>query len=105
MSFVRKTINSLTQPEYLAKIGENGGFILKHSVGNIPADSEIDVPLAYADYYFIEALLRYKKFLEKRMASREEILKRAKKYLVKTSEPVETSSALKNFNNEAGKMG
>ena len=103
MSFVRKTINSLTQPEYLAKIGENGGFILKHSVGNIPADSEIDVPLAYADYYFIEALLRYKKFLEKRMASREEILKRAKKYLVKTSEPVETSSALKNFNDEAGK--
>jgi unsaturated chondroitin disaccharide hydrolase len=40
--------------------GEGGGFILKHSVGNLPADSEIDVPLSYADYYYIEALLRYR---------------------------------------------
>lgn len=103
MRFVRKTLTSLTQPEYLAEIGENGGFILKHSVGNIPAGSEIDVPLAYADYYFIETLLRYKKFLEKRMASREDILKRAKNYLVKTSEPVKVSSVLENFNYEKGK--
>ena len=31
-----------------------------HSVGNLPGHSEIDVPLAYADYYFVEAMLRYK---------------------------------------------
>ncbi|WP_167617151.1 glycoside hydrolase family 88 protein [Maribellus sediminis] len=36
-------------------------FVLDHSVGNIPSHSEIDVPLNYADYYFLEALARYKK--------------------------------------------
>ena len=34
--------------------------ILKHSVGALPDKSEVDVPLTYADYYFLEALLRYK---------------------------------------------
>jgi hypothetical protein len=38
--------------------GTNGGFILKHSTGHKPRDSEVDVPLNYADYYFLEALLR-----------------------------------------------
>ncbi|MDR2362193.1 MAG: glycoside hydrolase family 88 protein [Prevotellaceae bacterium] len=38
--------------------GDNAGFLLKHSVGSIPHGSEIDVPLIYADYYFIEALTR-----------------------------------------------
>lgn len=54
-------LRSLSSPVYRCKEGENGGFILKHSVGNLPAQSEIDVPLSYADYYYIEALLRYKK--------------------------------------------
>jgi len=36
-------------------------FILDHSVGNLPSHSEIDVPINYADYYFLEALVRYKK--------------------------------------------
>ena len=53
-------LRTLASPEYLAEVGTNGGFILKHSVGAIPYNSEIDVPLTYADYYFIEALLRYK---------------------------------------------
>lgn len=39
-----------------------GGFILMHCVGSLPHKSEVDVPLAYADYYFIEALLRYQKW-------------------------------------------
>jgi len=30
----------------------------------LPANSEVDVPLTYADYYFIEALLRYKALIE-----------------------------------------
>jgi len=51
----------LASPEYSLHNGQEGGFILKHSVGNLPADSEIDVPLSYADYYYIEALLRYRK--------------------------------------------
>lgn len=45
---------------YRAEIGENSGFLLKHSVGSIPHKSEIDVPLVYADYYFLEALVRYR---------------------------------------------
>lgn len=59
-----KILHSLTSAAYLSKQGESGGFLLKHSVGNLPAQSEIDAPLSYADYYFIEAMVRYKnKFL------------------------------------------
>jgi len=47
---------------YRASVNTNGGFVLKHSVGHLPGKSEIDVPLTYADYYFIEALMRYKKW-------------------------------------------
>ncbi|MEH6407083.1 MAG: glycoside hydrolase family 88 protein [Leeuwenhoekiella sp.] len=53
-------LESLTSPEYLAKKGELGGFLLKHAVGNMPNKTEINVPLSYGDYYFIEALKRYK---------------------------------------------
>ena len=55
-----KIIQTLSSPLYLAKQGTNGGFLLKHSVGAIPFKSEVDVPLTYADYYFVEALMRYK---------------------------------------------
>jgi unsaturated chondroitin disaccharide hydrolase len=58
-------IRSLASPAYIAKAGTNGNFILLHSVGSIPGKSEIDVPLTYADYYFIEALLRYRDLLKK----------------------------------------
>lgn len=53
-------LQSLSGDTYRAKAGENGGFILKHSTGALPLNSEIDVPLIYADYYFLEALKRYK---------------------------------------------
>ena len=53
-------LKTLSSDEYNAPVGTNGGFILKHGVGNLPADSEVDVPLTYADYYYVEALLRYK---------------------------------------------
>lgn len=55
-----KTLKSLASPAYMAPEGTNGNFILLHSVGSIPHGVEIDVPLVYADYYFIEALTRYK---------------------------------------------
>jgi hypothetical protein len=58
------TFLTLASPAYLAGEGENGGFLLKHSVGNKPKGSEVDVPLTYADYYFLEALLRYRKYSE-----------------------------------------
>ena len=51
-------MKSLSSPEYTANPGENGRFIIKHCVGSIPHNSEIDVPLNYADYYYLEALKR-----------------------------------------------
>ena len=53
-----KILRSLSSYEYRANLNDNNDFILKHSVGSRPADSEVDVPLIYADYYFIEANLR-----------------------------------------------
>lgn len=50
---------ALSSDAYLAKKGENGGFILMHAVGHLPANSEIDVPLNYGDYYYLEAIRRY----------------------------------------------
>ncbi len=53
-------LQSLSSSEYVAEPGTNCNFILKHSVGSIPHGVEIDVPLVYADYYYLEALMRYK---------------------------------------------
>ncbi len=53
-----KVMTSLASPAYRAPIGTNGHFLLMHSVGSIPHGHEIDVPINYADYYFLEALLR-----------------------------------------------
>lgn len=55
-----KMIRSLASDAYLAKPGQNGGFLLMHSTGALPLRSEVDVPLTYADYYYLEALMRYK---------------------------------------------
>jgi len=52
---------SLSSPAYLAPPGANGNFILMHAVGHLPGSSEIDVPLNYADYYYLEGLLRFQK--------------------------------------------
>ncbi|MBC9797200.1 glycoside hydrolase family 88 protein [Sinomicrobium weinanense] len=57
-----KIIKSLSTV-YTAPEGGAQGFILLHSVGSKPSGSEVDVPLVYADYYYLEALLR-KKHLE-----------------------------------------
>ncbi|MGV3766961.1 MAG: glycoside hydrolase family 88 protein [Chitinophagaceae bacterium] len=53
-------IRSLSGAPYKAEPGTNGGFILQHSVGHIPQGTEVDVPLTYADYYYVEAMKRYK---------------------------------------------
>ena len=60
LAIAEKIIRTLASPEYLCEPGECHGFLLKHSVGNLRRNSEVDVPLTYADYYFLEALLRYK---------------------------------------------
>jgi hypothetical protein len=58
-----RIIGSLTKT-YRSPVGENKGFILLHSTGSKPSGSEVDTPLSYADYYYLEALLRDKKLRE-----------------------------------------
>jgi hypothetical protein len=53
-------LTSLSNNTYKAAAGTNGGFIIQHGVGHMPNKTEIDVPLTYADYYFVEAMIRYK---------------------------------------------
>jgi hypothetical protein len=59
LDYAEKILKSLSSDAYLAKVGENQGFILMHSVGSLPNGSEIDTPLNYADYYYLEALKRF----------------------------------------------
>jgi unsaturated chondroitin disaccharide hydrolase len=60
MAAAEAMMRSLSSPQYKADAGTNGGFIVKHCVGHNPNKTEIDVPLTYADYYFVEAMKRYK---------------------------------------------
>ncbi len=53
-------LRELSSDKYLCKEGEYAGFLLKHSVGHYAIDNEVDVPLLHADYYFLEALYRWK---------------------------------------------
>jgi rhamnogalacturonyl hydrolase YesR len=64
LAVAEKQLRTLSSPEYRAEPGQNGNFILKHSVGHMPNGSEVDVPLTYADYYYVEALMRMKKLLQ-----------------------------------------
>ncbi len=65
MAAATTILQTLSDEKYKATTGTNGGFILKHSVGNMPQHSEVDVPLTYADYYFLEAMKRYKEATKK----------------------------------------
>lgn len=56
--YADKIMESLSSDNYTAKLGKNGRFILMHSVGSIPHNAEVDKPLNYADYYYLEALQR-----------------------------------------------
>ncbi|MBO5875496.1 MAG: glycoside hydrolase family 88 protein [Alistipes sp.] len=60
LSVAERQLRTLSSKRYLAPVGTNGNFILRHSVGHLPGNSEVDVALTYADYYFIEALMRWK---------------------------------------------
>ena len=59
-----KILTNLSSPAYRAEVDTNGNFVLRHSVGSSPHGAEIDVPLNYADYYYLEALMR-KRNMEK----------------------------------------
>lgn len=58
-ALAEKMLKSLSTAKYLAEYGTNGGFLITHCVGNMPKKSEVDTPLNYADYYYLEAL-KYK---------------------------------------------
>lgn len=58
-----KQLKSLASPTYLAKPGTHKNFILMHATGNFLRSSEVDGGLSYADYYFIEGMLRYLRIL------------------------------------------
>lgn len=58
-AFAVKQLLSLASSAYFSEGDEIGHFLLKHGTGNKPGCSEIDTPLDYGDYYFLEALLRF----------------------------------------------
>tara|TARA_R110002049_G_scaffold30489_1_gene104396 strand:- start:5333 stop:6577 length:1245 start_codon:yes stop_codon:yes gene_type:complete len=62
----KELIATLSAPEYLS--GDTNDALLLHSTGHMPNNSEIDVSIVYADYYYMEALLRLKK-IEAKMKS------------------------------------
>lgn len=61
LSNAGQIIQNLSNAPYRAALGENNNFLLKHGVGHLPAKSEVDVPLSYSDYYYLEAMTRYLK--------------------------------------------
>ncbi len=65
LKIAEKQIRELSSQKYMTQSGESGGFILKHSVGFLPQNSEVDVSLNYADYYYVEALIRMKNVLNR----------------------------------------
>ena len=60
LAIAEKMLRKLASDEYLVAEGDDYGFLLAHSTGNKPKGSEVDVPLTYADYYFLEALMRWR---------------------------------------------
>ena len=64
LRFAEKQLTSLTGTKYLAKKGTNALFTLMHSTGDLPKGRNIDKPIPYADYYYVEALMRLKKLME-----------------------------------------
>jgi hypothetical protein len=60
VSAAETILKNLSSSTYKAAQGTNGGFIIQHCVGHMPNKTEVDVPLTYADYYFVEAMIRYK---------------------------------------------
>lgn len=65
-----KQLRSLASPAYRAAVGSNGGFLLMHATGHLPEGREIDKPLIYGDYYFLEALTRFRAVLNLNSAGR-----------------------------------
>ena len=59
MDAAEKVLTSLSSANY--RSGDAKPSFLLHATGHHPAGSEIDYSIVYADYYYIEALMRWKK--------------------------------------------
>lgn len=57
--YAERLLKNLSSKNYLAEKGANNGYVLMHSTGSLPHGSEIDTPINYADYYYLEAVKRY----------------------------------------------
>jgi unsaturated chondroitin disaccharide hydrolase len=57
-TFADAIISSLSSEKYIIEQNSKHPFILNHSTGNMPKNDEVDVPISYADYYYLEALIR-----------------------------------------------
>lgn len=55
-------LETLSTSKYLS--GNTNQALLLHSTGHYPKNSEIDVPIVYADYYYMEGLIRLKRMNE-----------------------------------------
>lgn len=64
-----KLMKTLSSSKFLSPVGDNKGFLLKHSTGSKPHNSEIDVPIVYADYYFLESIAKIKKMKEPKVVN------------------------------------
>ena len=71
LALADKIVKSIAE-KYRNPLGEVHGFLTNSSVGHLPGNSEISVPLNYADYYFIEALVR-----KERLAKGEPVVPKA----------------------------
>jgi hypothetical protein len=60
-----RMLHSLASPAYRAPLGDNADFLIEHCVGSIPHGFEVDKPIVYADYYFLEALTRYRETIRR----------------------------------------
>ena len=61
LAYSKKVIETLKSEEYILEPTLEAPFILNHCTGNWPKNDEIDEPIVYGDYYFLETLLRLKK--------------------------------------------
>jgi hypothetical protein len=63
LNYAKDQLLSMASDQYYAPLNTNANFLMIHNVGHFPINKEVDAPLTYADYYFVEALLRYKKVI------------------------------------------
>ena len=65
LNYATDVLRTLSSKTYFNELEDNHHFLLAHATGNYPRGTEIDKPLSYADYYYLEGLLKLKKLVNK----------------------------------------